>query len=99
MLQATIYIDMEEMIGAKLTHEYIMQFLLKRHVAGATAYKGYAGFGKNQQIKSPENLFSFDEIPMMISFIDEDEKVRDCIKELRKTINSGLITVHSVEQL
>jgi PII-like signaling protein len=99
MLQATIYIDMEEMIGSKLVYDYIMQFLLKRHIAGATAYKGYAGFGKNQQLKSPESLFSFDEIPMMINFIDEDEKVRECIKELRKTINCGLITVQSVEQL
>ena len=80
-------------------HDYIMHFLAEHGILGATSIKGHTGFGKNHQIKRPTELFSFDEPPMIITFIDEDKKVRAAIADLRKEVRNAFITGHNVERL
>jgi len=98
MLQANIYFDKDDLHGSQSLEEFIMQFLLKRKVSGATAFKGAFGFGQTQHMKNPHLLFSFDEPPMVITFVDEDEKVKHTLTELRKVFKGGLITSHSVDR-
>ena len=99
MLQAQIFIDLEELKGSQPLHDYIVQFLVEQGISGATSFKGYTGFGANNKIKKPNDIFSFDEPPMMITFIDEDEKVRSAITALRKEVKRGFIVVHNVEKI
>lgn len=99
MLQAQIFIDKDDMHGSQPLYEFIMRFLLMNHVKGATAYKGVMGFGANQQMKRPTELFSFDEPPMMITFIDEDEKVKEVLSQLRAEYKGGLIITHQVDTI
>lgn len=86
MLQAQIFIDKDELIGEKPLYEFIMQFLLLQHVKGATAFKGVMGFGEKEQMKRPNQLFSFDEPPMMITFIDDEEKVMQVWREVAGSV-------------
>jgi PII-like signaling protein len=98
MLQAQIFIDKDEVFGSQPLYEFIVQFLLKHKVAGATAFRGQIGFGEHHQVKRPDSLFSFDEPPMLIIFIDEEEKVLQVLKELRKRVSSGFIVTSKVER-
>ncbi len=98
MLQAQIFLDKEEIIEGKPLHEFIMKFLNEHGVSGATSFLGFSGFGKNQKMKRPNDLFSFDEPPMLITFIDQDEKVNHVLKAFRHITPRGFITVHSVEK-
>lgn len=98
MLQAQIFIDKDEVFGTQPLYEFIMQFLLKQNVAGATAFRGVIGFGEHHQLKRPDSLFSFDEPPMLITFIDEDEKVTDTLKALRKRVSNGFIVISKVDR-
>lgn len=98
MLQAQIYIDKDELHGLKPLNEFILEFLIRHKIAGATAFRGQAGFGVNQHLKRPDALFSFDEPPMMITFIDEDSKVRAVLTALRKEVTCGFIVSSSVEK-
>ena len=43
-------------------------------------------------------FFSFDEPPMLIVFIDYEEKVKTILTALRKITTRGFITVHKVEK-
>jgi len=97
MLQAQIFIDKDEIFQDRLLYNFIMEFLLQRDISGATAFSGYMGFGSNQKLKQPNLLFSFDEEPLLITFIDEDEKVRRVIRELRHATSIGFIITHNVE--
>ena len=99
MLQGQIFIDMDEFHRSRPLHDYILHFLAEHDITGATSFKGHTGFGKNHQIKRPTELFSFDEPPMLIMFIDEDDKVRAVIEALRKEVTNAFITVHRVEKL
>ncbi len=97
MLQAQIFIDKHELMGTQMLYEFILQLLIKQEINGATAFEGTVGYGINQRINKPNALFSFDETPMAVIFIDTDTKVKSALKALRKVWNGGLITTHTVE--
>lgn len=99
MLQAQILIDKDELHNEKKLYEYIMEFLFAAKVEGATAFEGVSGFGPgDRKMQRPNRLFSFDEPPMMITFVDKEEKVKKVIKELRNEFKGGLIITQPVEE-
>lgn len=98
MLQAQIYIDKDELKGMNPLYEWIMEVLIHNKISGATAYRAHLGFGSNQHMKRPNELFSFDEVPLVITFSDEDDKVLKTIEAIRKEFKGGLITTHAVTQ-
>lgn len=98
MLQAQIYIDKDELRGSQPLYEFIMQFLSREKIRGATAFRGQIGFGADRLMKRPFDFFSFDEVPMLIIFTDEDEKVKAALTELRKHWAGGFIITHQVEE-
>lgn len=97
MKQASIFFDKDKYYSDKPMGDFIMEFLVDHKIIGATLFRGEAGFSENQQIKRPGQLFSFDEPPMVMTFVDEDEKVNKVLTELRKKIKSGFIVVTPVE--
>jgi PII-like signaling protein len=97
MKQASIYFDKDKYFNDKPMADYLMEFLQDQNVLGATIFRGEAGFGESRTIKRPGQLFSFDEPPMVIVFIDEDEKVNKALAALRKKVKTGFIVVNQVE--
>ena len=96
MMQAQLFFDKDDRKRDQYLHKFIMDFLIKSGIAGATLFEGTAGFGKNDHIQRPNQLFSFDETPVVITFIDEDEKVKMALTELRKLTTIGLFIAHPV---
>jgi PII-like signaling protein len=99
MLQAQLFIDLDEMRGDQLLHDYVIKFLSQQNIAGATSFRGYAGFGKHHRVKYPRDLFSFDEAPAMILFMDEESKVRKAVEELRKVLPRQPIFILHAEEV
>lgn len=97
MLQAQIYIDLDDLYGSVPLYEFILDFLKERFIIGATAFKGIAGFGERSNLNRPKELFSFDETPLMITFCDTEEKVKSALTELRETVGRGFIVTHHIE--
>ncbi|MGZ3918647.1 MAG: DUF190 domain-containing protein [Bacteroidia bacterium] len=97
MLQAQIFFDKDELKDTQSLYEFILQFLIKQKIKGATVFQGKLGYGENQRLNRPEALFSFDETPMMITFIDEEEKVKSALTALRKEVKRGFIVTNKVD--
>ncbi len=97
MLQAQLFIEKDEMQGAQPLYEYVMQFLFNQKIKGATLYQAKSGFKENEKLYKPDELFSFDETPMMITFIDDEAKVKKTLIELRKKTKEGFIVTHNVD--
>lgn len=97
MLQAQIFIDRDELHGSTPVYEFIMRFLLIHQIDGATAFKGVMGFGKNHKMNRPNELFSIDDLPMMIVFVDTKEKTMAVLQDLRQEYKGGFIITHSVD--
>lgn len=97
MIQAQIFFDRDKFKDNKPMTDYIMEFLVENNMIGATAFRGELGFGVTHKINRPGRLFSFDEPPMVVTFIDEDEKVRKVLAAFRKKVKSGFIVLTHVE--
>ena len=97
MLQAQLFIDADELQDTAPLYEFILEFLIKQDIKGATVFIGRLGYGKNQHLQRPNDLFSFDQIPMMITFIDESERVKKALTELKKEMKSGFIVTNNVD--
>ncbi len=98
MLQAQIFIDQDDMLDEITSQEYIIRFLISQKVKGLTVFKGISGFGSTQHFNRPNDLFSFDEIPILITFIDDTEKVKAALTALRTKFSGGFIITNEVEQ-
>lgn len=75
-----------------------MQLLMKQHIRGATVFVGRLGYDESKHINRPYDLFSFDETPILITFIDDEESVRAALTALRQEVKSGFIITNHVEK-
>jgi PII-like signaling protein len=96
MIQAQFFIDKDELFHDELLSDFVLRFLLDHNVDGATVFVGRNGFGKHQKVNRPNDLFSFDETPLLITFVDEKEKMEHTIQALRQVITSGFLITHPV---
>lgn len=55
------------------------------------------GFSILQKMQRPDELFSFDELPLMITFIDEADKVIEVLHKIRAEYKGGYIITHKVD--
>ena len=69
----------------------ILDFLFYRGVAGATVFKGVAGFGADHHMHSANMVEISDRLPIKIEFIETREKVEALLGKLEEMVGSGLI--------
>lgn len=74
----------------------ILDFLFFRGVAGATVFKGVAGFGADHHMHAANMVEISDRLPIKIEFIDTQEKVDALLGKLEELAGSGLIETQEV---
>lgn len=74
----------------------ILDFLFFRSVAGATVFKGVAGFGADHHMHAANIVEISDRLPIKIEFIDTQEKVDALLGKLEGLVGSGLIETQEV---
>jgi PII-like signaling protein len=99
MLEVKIFIDTEDQYGDSTLHEAILRYLLHRGIKGATLFRGVMGFGAHHHLNEPRRFAASDATPMMIVFVDEEDRVRSVLPALKEMIAEGLIVANNVEKL
>jgi hypothetical protein len=66
-------------------------------LAGATVYRGLSGFGAQQRVHRSGFLGLSRDLPIMISVIDTEEKIRRVLPVLDEMVDEGLIALSDVE--
>jgi hypothetical protein len=82
-------------------YEKIVIEARKLHLAGATVFKGFMGFGRNSIIHTAKILRLSEDMPMVIEIVDEEEKIEKflpIIHDIFEKANSGgLVTMEKAE--
>ncbi len=99
MTEVSIFIDEDDMVEGKRLYEYIMQYLIHNHIKGATVFAAMGGYGQKRHLHFPRRIGTADEGPLMIIFIDEQEKVENVLPHLRSVVREGLIVTKRVERV
>jgi PII-like signaling protein len=82
--------------GAPL-HEAIVKRARQLDIAGATAYRGILGYGAHGRVHKHRTLALSQDDPILISVIDEEEKIDQLLSALESMVSGGcLISISDV---
>ncbi len=99
MLEVSLFLDEDDMYQGKHMHEYIMRHLMHNGISGASVFSALMGYGRKHHLHHPRGLGTVDEGPIMIMFIDEEDKVKTVLPHLKEILHDGLIVTKRVERI
>ena len=91
--RVTIFVNEETRHHMSPLHDAVMNYLMKAGVAGATATRGYSGFGWHHALHTPKIEVLAEHLPIRIEFVDTPEKVEEVLPALCEMLNDGMIEV------
>lgn len=78
-------------------HEAIVQSLRANEIAGATVYRGILGYGANRRIHKDSALSLSHDVPVLITAIDTEEKLRAYFPVLDEMVQQGIVAISDVD--
>ncbi len=91
--KVTIFINEDVKHRMTSLHDAVMTFLLHKNVAGATATRGFAGFGSHHALHTPQVEAMSEHLPIRIEFIETAERVDELLPTLYEMVTDGVIEV------
>lgn len=94
-LKVTIYLNCDTGAAHGFLADEIFAFLRRSGIEGATAIPAHAGFGAHRQLHTSgagdvEGLH----LPIILSFIEQQQKVEAILDELLAMVTDGLVEAH-----
>jgi PII-like signaling protein len=78
-------------------YQAILELLRERHYAGATVFRGIAGFGPTARLHTDTILRLSVDLPIVIECVETQERIEAILPELDKMLGGGLITLEKVQ--
>ena len=88
-----IFIGEADKWEGKPLYEEIVLLAKKNGMAGATAIKGFMGFGCKSHMHTTKLLRLSEDLPIVIEIVDSEEKINQFIPQLDAMVKEGLITL------
>jgi len=92
-----IYADETDMWGTGTLYEAIVRRLRQLGVAGATVHDGMMGFGSHMKVHHKRLFGISDDKPIVITVVDNEQKIREVLPEIRSMVKEGLIVLLDAE--
>jgi len=88
-----IFIGESDKWKGKPLYQEIVEMARGKGMAGATAIKGFMGFGCKSHMHTTKLLRLSEDLPIVIEIVDSDEKIVRFITDLDDMVSEGLITI------
>jgi len=88
-----IFIGEADKWNGKPLYEEIVLLAKKKGLAGATAIKGFMGFGCKSHMHTTKLLRLSEDLPIIIEIVDSEEKITAFVPLLDEMVKEGLITL------
>ena len=92
-----IFIGESDRYKGKSLYMHILEMLKNEGIAGATVFKGIAGFGKHSHFHTTTILQLSTDLPILIEIADLEEKINKIKPKLDEIISQGLITEEKIK--
>jgi PII-like signaling protein len=77
----------------------LIERLRREGFAGATVFRGVAGFGAHSVLHTANLLRLSQDLPIVIEVVDSEEKAKELVPILDEMIPEGLVTMEKVRVL
>lgn len=74
-------------------YEEIIRLAKNMKMAGATAIKGFVGFGCKSHMHTAKLLELSEDLPIIIEMVDSEEKINQFIPHIDEMVKEGLVTL------
>ena len=93
----TIYVDESDKHGRKPVYEVLLDILYKKKIAGASVFRGMAGYGSDGVFHSAKMLALSAALPIKIEAVDSEELIRAVLPDITSIVQKGLVEVSDTE--
>jgi hypothetical protein len=97
--RVTIYVGESDRWHGRPLHDAILELLRREGCAGATVLRGVAGFGRTSRIHTASVLRLSQDLPVLIEWVDESDRVASVLPMLDEMIEGGMVTIEDVHVL
>ena len=88
-----IFIGEQDKWQGRPLYEAIVYLAKKNGMAGATAIKGFMGFGAKSHMHTAKILRLSEDLPIIIEIVDSEDKIAKFLPLLDPMVKEGLITL------
>ena len=88
-----IFIGEADKWDGKPIYQEIVLLAKKEKMAGATAVKGFMGFGRKSHLHTAKLLRLSEDLPIVIEIVDSEEKINQFLPLLDQMVKEGLVTL------
>jgi len=96
-LRARITIKSGANFEGKSLYLAIIETLEKYHIYGATVLRAVGGFGSHHHFHTDRLLSLSSDLPLIIEFVDYEERIHSILPEFDQMIPTGMITLEKVD--
>ncbi len=89
----TIYVDETEKFHGRPVYEVLLDIFFKRKIAGASVFRGLAGYGSDGVLHTAKMLELSTTLPIKIEVVDSEEAIKDVLDDVASIVDKGLIEV------
>jgi uncharacterized protein len=92
-----IFIGENDKWRDKPLYEALVESLRANEIAGVTVYQGILGYGANRRIHQQKALHLSHDRPIMLSIVENEEKLRAFLPVLDDMVKQGLVVLSDVD--
>ncbi|MGC4116743.1 MAG: DUF190 domain-containing protein [Myxococcales bacterium] len=92
-----IYVSEGDLYRHKPLESAVLSLLRKEGAAGATAFRGFEGFGASGQLHTARLAELTAKLPVLIEWLDTAERVERLLPPIMEMVQRGLITVDDTD--
>jgi hypothetical protein len=92
-----LYITERARLGRDPLYEAVLRKAHELGIAGATAFRGFMGYGQVSRLQRPSLFEIAEDLPMLVEIIDRPERIERLLGELAGIVHEGFLTVDAVE--
>jgi len=92
-----VYIGEDDVWRGKKLYEAIVESLRANDIAGVTVYRGICGYGAHRRFHKEKRMNLSRDLPIMLSAVDEDAKIRAYLPVLGQMVQEGLVVLSDVD--
>lgn len=89
----SIYIDETDKVHGKPVYEVLLDLFLRKKIAGASVFRGVAGYGSHGKIHTAKMLELSTTLPLKIEVLDSEDAINAILPEVTDLVKKGLIEV------
>ena len=97
LLRLTIYIGEADQWHHRPLYSEIIHRAHAAGLAGATAFRGFEGFGASHHIHTTRLLSMSEHLPVSVVIVDTEDRVRAFLPQLDELIEEGMAILDPVE--